>query len=177
MKLRYVLELSIRWAELAACRQHFLGLVRKVLPIGVRHRNWGLVVLHSIYHLHWQAKLQIKQACLAHILNLRTCLANFCLLVSCSCTRFPPEHSKRSCTDLALFVKLSLCHAHKRIIPKTCLADDGKFRDLPPLLVDIILNELRHSPRIGDSNSHSQVGKMNITVVEKKKKKSMRTSL
>ena len=49
--------------------------------------------------------LQIEQAGLAGVLELRACLADLCLLESTSGARLPPEHREGPRTDLTFLVE------------------------------------------------------------------------
>lgn len=73
-----------------------LHILRIVLPVDLAR---GCLILHSqsrVSNLRRQAKLQVQQACLANVLNLRTRLANDGGLVAHTSTGVPPEDGERS---------------------------------------------------------------------------------
>ena len=54
----------------------------------------------SVPHVHRQSVFEIENARLTHILQFRTRLTHFSAFVSGTRTRLPPEHCKRTFTDL-----------------------------------------------------------------------------
>jgi hypothetical protein len=74
------------------------------VPIGFvfGHGNYGSLINEFVSELHRKAEIEVKEAGLAHVLQLCTGLTDFCLLVTGVVARLPAKHSKRPHADLAL---------------------------------------------------------------------------
>ena len=84
------------------------------------HNHHFITLNELISNFNWQSEIQIEKACLTHVFELGTSLANFSLLVSKLLTRvairFPAKHREWSLANLTLSCKFTLGHAHVRVV-------------------------------------------------------------
>lgn len=91
-------------------------LLREKLSIyiALRYRVAGTDSKSSIAHLNRKPELKVEQADLTHVLELATRLTDFRLLISRISSRSPSKHSKRSRTNLTLFIEIRFCLKHNQ---------------------------------------------------------------
>ena len=111
--------------ELINVRIHLVGpkvTIRRIC----RHDNLLVLLNELVSQLNGKAEVEVKDACLAHVLHLGTRLTDLCLLIPCGLVlilraRLPPEDSEGPLARLALSGELRARHTNIRIVAKACL--------------------------------------------------------
>lgn len=82
---------------------------------------------YGVAKLRREPELQVKDTCLAQILDLTACLADICHFVPITTPRSPFEKSKWSFAHFARPAMRDLLHSYIRCFAKTRFAEDGKL--------------------------------------------------